>query len=70
MFSDSGDGGDSCGNADGDFLVRSASASTMSPHKSESHVLSIIGFAVKDANCRCVDAAFARFFMCDGRRPC
>jgi len=60
VFSDNGDGGDSCGNADGDFLVGSASASTMSPHQSESHVLSFIGFAVRDASCRCVDTAFAR----------
>jgi hypothetical protein len=61
VFSDNGDGGDSCGNADGDFRVGSASASTVSPHQSESHVLSSIGFAVKDANCLCVDTAFARF---------
>jgi hypothetical protein len=32
VFSDSGDGVGSCGNADGDFRVGSASASTMSPH--------------------------------------
>lgn len=61
VFSDIGDGSDSCGKADGDFRVGSASASTVSPHQSESHVLSFIGFAVKDANCRCVDIAFASF---------
>jgi hypothetical protein len=50
VFSDNGDGADSCGNADRDFSVDSAYTSTMSPHRSESHVLSFIGFAVKNAS--------------------
>jgi hypothetical protein len=51
VFSDSGDGVDSCCNADGDFRVESASTrtSTMSPHQSESYVVSFIGFDVKHA---------------------
>ena len=72
MFSDIGDGGDSCGNADGDFHVGSASASTMSPHQSESHVLSFNGFAVKHANCRCVGTVphLRGSWMYGGRRSC
>jgi hypothetical protein len=61
VFSEDGDGGDSCGNADGYFRVDSASASTILPHQSESRVSNFIGFAVKHSNCRCVDTAFARF---------
>ena len=61
MFSDNGNGVDGCGNADGNFSVGRASDSTMSPHQSESHVFSFIGFAVKDFKCRCVDTAFAMF---------
>jgi hypothetical protein len=50
VFGDSGDGGDNCVNADGDFHVGSASVSAMSPHQSESHMLNFIGFAAKHAN--------------------